>query len=112
MDSRQPIPVVFVEPDGRRHEVQGTRGRSLMQAAMDAGIDGVVAECGGCLTCATCHVIVAPDWFDRLPPPESDEAAMLELTASPPEPTSRLSCQIQLEPALAGLEVRLPPSQY
>lgn len=112
MAAREPIPVVFVEPDGRRHEVQGERGRSLMQAAMDAGIAGIVAECGGCLTCATCHVIVAPAWAERLHPPESDEAAMLELVASPPEPTSRLSCQIQLEPALAGLEVRLPPAQY
>lgn len=87
-------------------------GRSLMQAAVDAGIDGIAADCGGCLSCATCHVIVDPDWAARLPPPAPDEQAMLEMTAAPRQATSRLSCQIMLHPTLDGLVVRLPATQY
>lgn len=102
----------LVEANGKRHTVRARAGRSLMRAATDGGVDAIAADCGGCLTCATCHVIVDPAWAARLPPPEGDELAMLELTASPREPTSRLSCQITLEPALDGLEVRLPATQY
>ena len=64
------------------------------------------------LNCATCHVIVAPEWSSRLPPPAPDEQAMLELTAAPTQPTSRLSCQIMLQPSLNGLVVQLPVTQY
>ena len=87
-------------------------GTSLMRAATDAGIDGIVGDCGGCLSCATCHVVVDPAWADALPPPSADEQAMLELTAAERSATSRLSCQIVLTPALDGLTVRLPPTQY
>ena len=66
----------------------------------------------GEVSCATCHVIVAADWADRLPPPAADEAAMLEMTAAAREATSRLACQILLQPALDGLRVRLPDRQY
>jgi 2Fe-2S ferredoxin len=87
-------------------------GRSLMEAALKAGIDGIAADCGGSLTCATCHVIVDLAWADRLPAPSADELSMLELTAAPREPTSRLSCQIALDDSLDGLTVRLPITQY
>lgn len=104
---------LHVEPaDGEAITIAGRIGRSLMQAAVDAGIDGVAADCGGCLSCATCHVIAAPEWRARLPPVSSDEAAMLAMTATPAEPGSRLSCQIALQPALDGLRVRLPATQY
>jgi 2Fe-2S ferredoxin len=98
--------------DGSQHSVPGRIGRSLMQAAIDAGLDGIAADCGGCLTCATCHVIVAAEWRALLPAPQADETAMLEMTAHPNEPGSRLSCQIKLTPALDGLVARLPPTQY
>ena len=97
---------------GEMHTLQPRTGRSLMQAAVDAGIDGIAADCGGCLSCATCHVIVAPEWAGRLPPPAPDEQAMLEMTAAPAQPNSRLSCQITLLPALDGLVVHLPATQY
>ena len=110
------ITVHLQSPDGTLHSTQGRVGRSLMQTAIDAGLDsasgGVAADCGGSLSCATCHVIVAPEWAARLPPPAPDEQAMLEMTATPREATSRLSCQIELTPTLEGLLVQLPPTQY
>ena len=104
---------VHLQPaSGAPHTVQGRVGRSLMKAAVDAGIDGIAADCGGSLSCATCHVIVEPAWAARLPPPSADEQAMLEMTAVPCEPGSRLSCQIELSPTLDGVCVRLPATQY
>ena len=97
---------------GQVRTLRPRTGRSLMQAAVDAGVDGIAADCGGCLNCATCHVIVDPAWAGRLPPPAPDEQAMLEMTAAPAEATSRLSCQIVLHPTLDGLVVRLPLTQY
>ena len=106
------ITIHFTAADGTARSIQGRIGRSLMQAAVDAGIDGIAADCGGCLSCATCHVFVDEAWRDKLSAVSSDEAAMLEMTAVPAEPGSRLSCQIELVDALNGLQVRLPVSQY
>jgi 2Fe-2S ferredoxin len=104
---------VFLDtPGGVRLAVAGDEGRSLMRAAQAAGVDGIAADCGGVLSCATCHVIVAPGWAARLPSPDADEAAMLEMTAAPREAGSRLSCQIVLTPAIDGLVARLPDTQY
>jgi 2Fe-2S ferredoxin len=98
--------------DGTPHTLSAKTGQSLMQAAMDAGIGGITADCGGVVSCATCHVIVAPVWAPLLEPPDEDEEAMLAMTAAPREPGSRLSCQITLVPALDGLAVRLPCRQF
>ncbi|WP_443082457.1 2Fe-2S iron-sulfur cluster-binding protein [Tepidimonas sp.] len=87
-------------------------GRSLMKAALDAGVDGIAADCGGVLTCATCHVYVDEPWCAQLPPPSADEDTMLDYTADERRPNSRLSCQIALTPALDGLTVTLPARQY
>ncbi len=106
------ISVHLVEPDGSRHAIAAQSGESLMRAATNARIDGIAADCGGCMTCGTCHVIVDPAWAARLPPASPDEEAMLEMTAVPRTPTSRLSCQITLVPALDGLVAGLPESQY
>lgn len=94
------------------HTVRGRHGQSLMRAAVDANIDGIAADCGGSLSCATCHVVVAPEWIERLPAASAQELSMLEMTASPREAGSRLSCQLLLTPTLDGLTVRLPESQY
>ena len=103
---------VHVHSVDRVHALRLRTGRSLMLAAVEAGIEGIAADCGGFLTFATCHVIVDPAWAARLPSPAPDEQAMLEMTAAPAEATSRLSCQIVLTPALDGLVVRLPLTQY
>jgi ferredoxin, 2Fe-2S len=104
--------VHLIAADGTRHTLQAKPGRSLMKAALAAGIDGIAADCGGCLTCATCHVYVADEWLVRLPAPGRDELSMLEMTASERLPGSRLSCQIALDDTLDGLTVELPPAQY
>lgn len=102
----------LVHADGQAVTIEGAAGRSLMQAAVAAGIEAIVADCGGTLSCATCHVIVDDAWRGQLPPPSRDEDAMLELTAAPREAGSRLSCQIAIHAALDGLLVRLPSRQY
>ena len=107
-----PITVHLVEVDGTRHTLGGNPGQSLMRVATDAGIDGIKADCGGVMTCATCHVIVDPEWATRLPAPSQDEDAMLDMTAAERQPTSRLSCQIVLEEAFEGFVAKLPETQY
>ena len=87
-------------------------GQNLMQAALAAGVEAIAADCGGLLTCATCHVIVDDAWVDRLPAPSSDELSMLDMVAAPRQPGSRLSCQIELENQFDGLALRLPDTQY
>ncbi|MBA4257287.1 MAG: ferredoxin [Polaromonas sp.] len=87
-------------------------GKSLMQAAQSGGVDGVAADCGGSLTCATCHVLVREPWVGQLPPPGAEEKGMLDFTAAPAQPNSRLACQITLTDALNGLVVDLPLNQY
>ena len=83
-----------------------------MAAAVSAGVAGIEADCGGLMTCATCHVHVREPWAGRLPAPQTDETAMLEFTSSPRQPNSRLSCQIMLTDAMDGLTVDLPQSQH
>jgi len=106
------IAIHLIAADGTRRTIDAPTGKSLMRAATDAGVDGILADCGGCLTCSTCHVIVDPAWSDKLRPPADEELDMLEMTASPRQPTSRLSCQIMLDESLSGLVVQLPPTQY
>lgn len=87
-------------------------GQSAMEAAVAANLDGIAADCGGMLICATCHVYVREPHASLLPPPAPDEVAMLEFTASPRRANSRLSCQIALTDALDGLTLDLPDSQH
>jgi 2Fe-2S ferredoxin len=106
------IHIKFIAADQREQTVQGKPGDSLMKAAVDAGVSGIAADCGGTLTCATCHVYVDAAWADKLPAPIADESDMLDFAAAPVQPESRLSCQIVLTPELDGLVVKLPATQY
>lgn len=92
--------------------VSAQPGKSLMQAAQAGGVEGVAADCGGSLTCATCHVMVREPWASQLPQAAPDERSMLDFTATPTQTTSRLACQITLTDALNGLTVDLPATQY
>ena len=83
-----------------------------MQAAVAANVTGIEGECGGMMTCGTCHVYVREPHAAVLPAPNADEDAMLGFTAEPRRANSRLSCQIPLTDALDGLTVDLPQSQY
>ena len=106
------ITIHLIAADGTRRTIDAPVGKSLMRAATDAGVEGILADCGGCLTCATCHVIVDPAWEAKLRPPADEEQEMLEMTAAPRLPTSRLSCQISLDGDLDGLTVTMPDTQY
>lgn len=103
--------ITFIHPDNRSQQVEAEDGASVMLAALTHGVDGIVAECGGNAVCATCHVYVDEAWAARLDPVGDDEDALLDGTASERLPNSRLSCQIKVQPALAGLVLRLPERQ-
>ena len=98
--------VTFVERNGNSREIDARAGQTLLEIAWDNGLD-VEGACEGSMACATCHVIVDPAWFDRLPDPSEDEEDMLDL-AYDIRKTSRLGCQITLTDALDGLVVTLP----
>jgi 2Fe-2S ferredoxin len=106
------IQIRFIRADGTEQTLHTRTGLSLMQAAVDADVRGIEADCGGSLTCATCHVFIDPPWSARCPSPVADETDMLDFAASPTEAGSRLSCQIPLTPELDGIVVRLPAKQY
>lgn len=106
------IQIHLIHANGTEQTIAAREGQSLMQAAVDAHVEGIDADCGGTLTCATCHVLVAPQWADRLAPPSREEQGLLDFTAVARQGNSRLSCQITLEPALDGLTVQLPASQH
>ena len=92
--------------------IETKAGQSLMKAAVGANIEGVAADCGGTLTCATCHVMVREPWLSQLPAMTDDEDGMLDFAASARQANSRLSCQIKLTEAMDGMQVDLPASQY
>jgi 2Fe-2S ferredoxin len=98
----------WILPDGRSITADVPMGRNLMEAAVAANVPGVVGECGGSLSCATCHVHVAEDWAPRTGSPGDFEEAMLDVSEAPRGPTSRLSCQIVMAPGLDGIVLRVP----
>ncbi|MCL8485357.1 MULTISPECIES: 2Fe-2S iron-sulfur cluster-binding protein [Bradyrhizobium] len=103
--------ITFIHPDNRSETVEAEDGATLMLAALTHGVDGIVAECGGNAVCATCHVYVDDAWTSKLEPVSDDEDALLDGTAAERRPNSRLSCQIKVQPALAGLVVSIPDRQ-
>ena len=105
------VKITYVLADGERRDVDAAVGASIMETAIRNNIKGIDAECGGCLSCATCHVYVDEAWFAKLPAPEADETDMLGFVASERKPTSRLSCQLVMNEALDGIVVRIPAKQ-
>lgn len=105
------VRVTFVEANGDRREVDAVDGQSVMQAAVSSLVRGVVGECGGDLSCATCHVFVDEAWAGRFDAPGSDELDMLDATSEEPTDCSRLSCQLRLDHRHDGLVVHLPRTQ-
>ena len=103
--------ITYIAFDGNETTVDAKEGMSVMQTAVNNGVDGIVAECGGACSCATCHVYVDEGWFDKLPEAQAMEKEMLDFVMSP-QPTSRLSCQIKVTAELDGLVVNTPESQY
>lgn len=102
--------ITYIEHDGTEHVVDATIGQSVMAAAVDNGVPGIDADCGGECSCATCHVVVAGDWMPKVGQPDDREEAMLDLNPER-EPNSRLSCQVEVTDALDGLTVNVPEFQ-
>ena len=101
----------FVLHDGSKHAVEAKNGDSLMIVAMRNDFEGILAECGGACSCATCHVHIDPDWMAKLPEMDDLEGEMLDF-AEDVDDYSRLSCQIKVTDALDGLVVNIPEKQY
>ena len=98
--------IIFVKPDRSEHTIVVENGTSVMEAGRDANL-GIEGTCGGCLSCATCHVIVDTAWFSKTGAPSEDESDMLDL-AFGLSATSRLGCQIEMSDDLDGLKVAIP----
>lgn len=100
--------LIIVGRDGTEKTVEGKVGWSVMENIRDAGFDELLALCGGCCSCATCHVHVDPEWSQAVGPAKRDEDDLLD-TSDHRVATSRLSCQIEFRPELDGLRVQIAP---
>ena len=103
--------ITYVLADGTRRDVDAANGTSIMESAIRNNVKGIDAECGGCLSCATCHVYVDEAWLAKLPAPDPDETDMLGFVAAEQKPNSRLSCQLKMSEALDGIVVGIPERQ-
>jgi 2Fe-2S ferredoxin len=100
--------VTWILGDGKSITADVANGHNMMEAAVANKVPNVIGECGGCLSCATCHVYVDDAWYGKTGGPNDMESDMLEITVAERKPTSRLSCQIKAGPELDGLILRVP----
>ena len=100
--------LIVVTREGEELSIEGETGLSVMEVIRDAGVDELLALCGGCCSCATCHVLIDPDFAGQLPKMSDDENDLLDSSDARSE-YSRLSCQVQFGPALDGLRVTIAP---
>ncbi len=103
--------VTYISHDGTTTEIEVPVGNSVMQGAVDNMLDGIIAECGGSCSCATCHCYIDEAWLGKVPPASEMEKDMLQCVLEPQD-NSRLSCQINVTDELDGLVIRLPESQF
>lgn len=104
------VKIIFETHKGAIHEVDGDTGQSVMETAISNMVPGILADCGGSCSCATCHVYVDAEWIGRIGPASEAERELLDMAIDPNE-TSRLSCQIKIAPEMDGLRLLLPASQ-
>ena len=102
--------IKYIEHNGKSHTIDVANGLSVMEGAVQNNIPGIDADCGGSMACATCHVYVKEEWFDKLPKKEDGEEDMIDM-AYEPNKYSRLSCQLTVSDKLEGLTVKLPEKQ-
>ena len=100
--------VTWILKDGQEITAEVPVGHNLTEAAVANNVPDVIGECGGCLSCATCHVYVDESWYGKTGGPDDMESDMLEITVAERKPTSRLSCQIKSAPELDGLILHVP----
>jgi len=102
--------ITYIEHNGKSHSVDVQNGLTVMEGAVQNNIPGIDADCGGSMACATCHVYVKEEWFNKLPKKEDGEEDMLDMAFEPSQ-FSRLSCQLTVTDELDGLIVQLPSKQ-
>ena len=102
--------ITYIEHTGKSHTINIPKGLSVMEGAIQNNIPGIDADCGGSMACATCHVYVKEEWFDKLPKKEEGEEDMIDM-AYEPNKYSRLSSQLTVSDKLEGLTVKLPEKQ-
>ena len=102
--------ITYIEFTGKSHIIDVPKGLTVMEGAVQNNIPGIDADCGGGMACATCHVYVKEDWFNKIPKKEDGEEDMLDM-AFEPKTNSRLSCQIVVSDEIDGLEVNIPSKQ-
>ena len=102
--------ITYIEHTGKSHTIDIPKGLSVMEGAIQNNIPGIDADCGGSMACATCHVYVKEEWFDKLPKKEDGEEDMIDM-AYEPNKFSRLSCQLIVSDESEGLVVNLPEKQ-
>ena len=103
--------ILFItQRDGKQFSVNEVPGITIMEAALKNDIPGILGECGGACSCATCHVYIDDDWLDRVGEPNIMEEDMLDFAFERTE-NSRLSCQITLDESLDGIVVHIPERQ-
>ena len=102
--------ITYITSDDKIHNIDVENGLTVMEGAVQNDIPGIDADCGGGMACATCHVYVTEDWFDKLPKKEDGEEDMIDM-AFEPKKNSRLSCQLMVTDQLEGLVVNLPEKQ-
>ena len=102
--------ITYIEHNGTNHTVDVQNGLTVMEGAVQNNIPGIDADCGGSMACATCHVYVKEDWFNKLPKKEDGEEDMLDM-AFEPKKNSRLSCQLIVSDEIDGLVVNIPSKQ-
>ena len=102
--------ITYIENNGTSHTIEVANGLSVMEGAVQNDIPGIDADCGGGMACATCHVYVKDDWFDKLSTKADGEEDMLDMSFEPKK-NSRLSCQLTVSDELDGLIVNIPSKQ-
>ena len=102
--------ITYIEDNGKIHSIEVANGLTVMEGAVQNNIPGIDADCGGSMACATCHVYVKEEWFNKLTKKEDGEEDMLDM-AFEPKKNSRLSCQLMVSDQLDGLVVNLPEKQ-
>tara|TARA_Y100001954_G_scaffold198673_1_gene216127 strand:- start:165 stop:485 length:321 start_codon:yes stop_codon:yes gene_type:complete len=102
--------IIYNDYQGNSKTIEVDNGLSVMEGAIQNDIPGIDADCGGAMACATCHVYVKENWFNKLPKPEDAEVDMIDM-AYEPKKNSRLSCQVIVSDELDGLEVTTPEKQ-
>jgi 2Fe-2S ferredoxin len=103
--------IIFITPNGERHEVEAENGYSVMEAAINNNIEGIVAECGGACACATCHSYIDEAWTEKMPEMDDMEDSMLD-AAYDRRDNSRLTCQLEINDAWDGLVVHVAENEY